>query len=80
MCGMKAVGRKDGSWEEFLDDASGEKYYFNTATQETLWEAEYKYVSPPLSLSFSLWVFVCSFFGFAVVVVAAVVDMGLRCG
>ena len=46
---FKPVARKDGQWEEFTDDASGEKYYFNTATQETLWEAEYL-CAPPLSL------------------------------
>ena len=38
---FKAPGRAQGQWEEFVDDGSGEKYYYNTATQETLWEAEY---------------------------------------
>jgi len=47
---FKANARKDGAWEEFVDDASGEKYYFNTATQETLWEAEYAYFPPLCSL------------------------------
>jgi hypothetical protein len=30
-----------GSWEEFVDDSTSEKYYFNANTKETLWEAEY---------------------------------------
>jgi hypothetical protein len=30
-----------GSWEEFVDDSTSEKYYFNCNTKETLWEAEY---------------------------------------
>jgi len=38
---FKPTARLDGQWEEFVDDASGEKYFYNTATQETLWEAEY---------------------------------------
>jgi hypothetical protein len=38
---FKAPARAQGAWEEFIDDGSGEKYYYNTATQETLWEAEY---------------------------------------
>ena len=42
---FKIVGRKDGVWEPFTDDATGEIYYFNSATQETLWEAEYLYVA-----------------------------------
>lgn len=36
VCGQ----RKDGAWEEYADER-GNKYYFNTATQETLWEAEF---------------------------------------
>jgi len=27
---FKPVARKEGTWEEFFDDASGQKYYFNT--------------------------------------------------
>ena len=44
---FKVAGRKDGSWEAYTDDASGEIYYYNSATQETLWEAEYLAAYPP---------------------------------
>lgn len=39
---FKPVSRSDGQWEEFVDDESGYKYYYNTATAETLWEWEYQ--------------------------------------
>eukprot|EP00961_Rhodomonas_salina_P208533 2814223-Rhodomonas_salina.1 len=40
--GATVVQRSDGQWEEFVDDESGYKYYYNTATAETLWEWEYQ--------------------------------------
>jgi hypothetical protein len=45
----RGAQRQDGVWEEFSDPASGQKYYFNTATQETLWEDDFKalYAPPP---------------------------------
>ena len=45
---FQVKGRKDGAWEQFLDDATGEIYYYNDATQETLWEAEYLAAYPPV--------------------------------
>lgn len=32
--------RSDGVWEQYADE-KGNRYYFNTATQETLWENEF---------------------------------------
>mmetsp|Transcript_29265 Transcript_29265/g.72248 ORF Transcript_29265/g.72248 Transcript_29265/m.72248 type:complete len:556 (+) Transcript_29265:34-1701(+) len=37
---FRPPARQDGVWEQYSDER-GQKYYYNTATQETLWENEF---------------------------------------
>lgn len=37
---FRPAARQDGVWEQYADER-GQRYYYNTATQETLWENEF---------------------------------------